>query len=319
MTVNIAFATDNNYLPYLSVAIQSIIENCNKNLRYNIFIFHGTISKLNEEMLKNNIPQNFNIEMVNVAEKFVSRKLFYGNASIEAYYRLYIPYYLTNVDKVLYLDCDLICNDDISDLFKIPIDGFSIGAVKGVSEIGGFLNSKTHYWNNILTLENPLNYFNSGVMLIDNKQFREKISFDNLCNFAETQNWPCYDQDVLNQLFQNDVKFLPNEWNFIKHHNAVFAPEVLIEIYNKTEKKPKIIHFASGYKPWSKKYYLPFSYDFWKYATRCNFSDTIINEMNIKYTCYTNENFDVNTLPIFSLIFVIFKRIRNKIIKKIKL
>jgi lipopolysaccharide biosynthesis glycosyltransferase len=315
MNIHIVFTTDNNYLPYLSVAIQSIYEHSNNNYNYNLYIFHGKLSISNQEILMKNIPENFNTEFVNVSEKFANKKLFYGNASIEAYYRLYIPYYFTNIEKVLYLDCDLICVEDVSILYNTNLENNCIGAVKGVSEIGGFLNSKKHYWNQILKLDNPLNYFNSGVMLINNNSFRNKISFEDLCSYAETQSWPCFDQDVLNQLFQNDIMFISNDWNFVKHHNSVYAPDELLKDYYKSEKNPKIIHYASGYKPWSKKNYMPFSYEFWKYATRSNFSNTIIEHMNKNYTSFSNENIDVYTLPIISIFKIVYQRIIKKICK----
>ncbi|SFT66479.1 Lipopolysaccharide biosynthesis protein, LPS:glycosyltransferase [Lishizhenia tianjinensis] len=317
MVIPIVLSSNNGYVPYMSTAIESIMENAGCNHQYRIHIFHKEISDEFQELLFDQVKNrsNFSIEFIDVRSHFLKFAPYTAGISIEAYYRLYIPYYFNNDEKVLYLDCDLICNRDVADLFNFDIGDHLIGAVRGLAEIGWYNSTENHYWDTLLKLENPKNYFNSGVMLINTSRFRNEISFDQLLSETEKEEYPCYDQDVLNIVCQEKCYFIPNEWNFIKYPLAENLDAEMSNIYSEVEKKPGIIHFATGYKPWSNQFYVPFAYDFWKYAMRTPFADIIKERMNDQFTVFNKEKLqnDFSKVPYFVLVKSLLLKLKNKI------
>ena len=75
------------------------------------------------------------------------------------YYRLLIPDLLGHYEKALYLDCDLLIEGDVGELWKQDVRGFLLGAVRN------YLSwTMTKYVTDILKLD-AADYFNSGVLL----------------------------------------------------------------------------------------------------------------------------------------------------------
>lgn len=317
MVIPIVLSSNNSYVPYMSTAIESIIENSSRFNLYEIYIFHKEISGEYQNLLFEQVKNksNVSIEFIDVCGQFLNFNPHITGISIEAYYRLYIPYYFTNMDKVLYLDCDLICTQDVAELFNFDIGDHMIGGIRGLAEIGWYNNTRNHYWDTLLKLKNPENYFNSGVMLFNTKKFRNTINFNDLLAESEKEDWPCYDQDVLNVICQKECYFIPNKWNFIKYPDAEYLDEVYKSIYDEVEKKPSIIHFATGYKPWSNQYYVPFAYDFWKYAMQTPFAEIIKKRMNDQFTVFNKKKLqnDLSSVP-FS---VLIKSLLSKLSKRL--
>lgn len=276
MTVPIVLSANNNYVPYMGTTIQSILENSNSNFEYRVYIFHQDITADRQKRLRKIVDKksNFQIEFVNVGEHFKKYTLHTEGISIEAYYRLLIPYYFTEYEKVIYIDSDTICFADISELYTYDLSENIVGAVQGIAEIGWYRSSTDHYWDSVLKIKNPENYFNSGLLVFNVELFKKAIDFDSLLKLSEREKWPCYDQDVLNIVCEDKVYFFPYEWNFIKYHTIPYVSEALQKTYYGAEKKPKMIHFATGHKPWNAgNSDAPYAQDFWKYATKTPFFD----------------------------------------------
>lgn len=126
------------------------------------------------------------------------------------FYRLSIPSLISNVDKILYLDSDIVVNKSLSDLFDMPIDGFYALVTE---DLGIVREYKTHIGMSVSDL-----YFNSGVMMLNNKICIE--------NNVERQYGECFfnndnykrlmfqDRDVLNLVFRNKVGVIEHKYNF---------------------------------------------------------------------------------------------------------
>ena len=133
----IAFASDNNYVRYLSVAMLSLIENCSNKYNYDIVVLENNISNENKRLLYKEISNYKNVSL-----RFVDVQRFYdenkdinfvtlGKCTIATYNRLFIPEIFKNYNKVLYLDCDIVVKGDLSDLYEIELNNNYIGAVAG--------------------------------------------------------------------------------------------------------------------------------------------------------------------------------------------
>jgi lipopolysaccharide biosynthesis glycosyltransferase len=282
--IPIVFASNDNYIPYMAVMAQSIMENADKNRRYVFYILvNGKIDAANIKLLEKqiaNFPQ-FRIEFVDVGP-FIKEYNFYvsRNITVESYFRLLIPYMLSGYKKAVYLDSDMVCRADIAALFDIDLGDKLLGAVHDIAI--AYNNNKkgmdfAKNYEVMHNLSNPYAYFNGGLVVFNIELFFRAISFQDLVNIAQSCNWYCHDQDVLNIAAEGRTLILPYHWNYMFRDFAKNLPEDLLKEYNDAQENPNIIH----YKPWGKEIYILHFEAFWKYATRTPFIDVIIERMKL--------------------------------------
>ena len=148
-----------------------------------------------------------------------------------AFGRFLIPE-LVQEDKVLYLDSDLIVTSNLDDLFDTDFGDKLLMAVRDYNQIV---------------------FFNSGVMLINNRKWKENQVTDSLIKMSENRKLSNGDQTVINELFQGQIGELDLTYNYqIGFERAVFwnnldqTLEYLDEVTN-----PKIIHYVTSDKPFN--------------------------------------------------------------------
>ena len=117
-TVNIAFAVDLNYLQFLNVSLISLVEHITKDYVYNIYILHENINLTKQsEFLQNfNAIENLNIIFINVSHYLenINADLYIEiHVTRSTYYRFFVQEIFSQLDRILYLDTDLIIQDDV--------------------------------------------------------------------------------------------------------------------------------------------------------------------------------------------------------------
>lgn len=269
--IHIFFATDNNYAPYIKVAINSLLHNCNKDYQYDILVLCLDV----EEKSKKDIISLLD-KYENVYIRFFEAKEYMGEiGDVKAYGYLTSATYMRllvfselflEYEKIIYLDSDVIVEGDISKLFLSDMENKPLAAVEdlgfrqlSLSKRAVFLDRNKpfnvdNYRAKGICLKNPGDYFNAGVLLFDLVKCREVIQLNDVKEVLARHIYAYNDQDVLNILFDGKVKLLDPEWNY---ENCVEAflrkrPEVYESIYEDVKRiSPKIIHFVSGCKPWN--------------------------------------------------------------------
>ena len=309
--VKIAFAINDNYSPYLAVAIKSILENSNPNRKYLIYILHSSVSDENQKIIKSIILNYANgyIFFVNIANEVADRKFYIGGKeglTIETYFRLFIPEVLPDIEKIIYLDCDMIVNADLSELYDIELGSNYFASVQDYCSLGKYYMleaTQRYYWDNVLKLNNPENYFCAGMIVMNLKALREdSITTSYLINKALEFNWEKHDQDVLNIIGNGKTKMLPLAWDVLKRFNEIEnLPNEILEQIKIAENNPKIIHFSSSYKPWN-EFIDRFEF-FWRYAVKTPYALELIKRIkNVTYKEYVIrsflENIKINYLPV---------------------
>jgi len=297
--IPIVFASDDNYIPYMSTAIQSIIENSNQARDYLIYILHKGINEENITLLIEQIApyKHFAIELINISD-YINKYNFFvsGHITEESYYRLLIPYLFINYKKIIYLDCDMIVCTDISELYYINIENYLIAAMRDIDVINWYFGKgKTKnlkgYRNSLNILKNPENYFCAGLCIFNIELFQKLISQEKIFKLALSNNWDFHDQDILNILCEDKTLLLTYHWGFYSTNCIDYLPECYLNEYLDAEKNPKIIHYV--YKPWNYNYYIYHFEYFWKYATRTPFINVIIKKMNVpKVFSFRNDIID---------------------------
>ena len=169
----IAVSCSEEYVPYLSVYLQSIKEHASINYNYDVVVFERGISDDRKEQL-----QKFT-ECGNIVLRFVNplsliencNLSFPAHYNLECYFRLVSPLILKEYKKILFTDVDLIFQQDPMILYKKDIKNYPLAACKDLMW-GAMLNHKDardwiSYALNTLNLEKPYEYFNTGVMLLN--------------------------------------------------------------------------------------------------------------------------------------------------------
>ena len=262
--IPVVLATNKNYCLPCVVTINSIIQNADKTKKYAVFVLHSELDNTDIEHLESMCTDNVFVHCISVdINRLVGNNFDYTTAhySKEMYYRILIADMFGIYNKVIYIDCDLVLNTDIANLYQTDLCDNVIAAI-----INPIIHS-TDYIKNTLGVE-PEKYFNSGVLIINIKKFKElKIKERCLNLLQEIKSLRFPDQDVLNIACQGSVLYLDIRWNyqwFFKIDN-IQLPTYCKEQYDAASSNPYIIHYSSGKKPWKMRN-LQYAESWWKYA-----------------------------------------------------
>ncbi|MDR1595787.1 MAG: glycosyltransferase family 8 protein [Puniceicoccales bacterium] len=244
-TVNIAFAFDDKFTGLFLVAASSIAKNTASTLVVHIVncgIAEENIKRIYQlnEMCENISEIKISMpERVDVLEKLPTEERF--NSSV--FYRLAIHKVFSDLERVIYLDCDIVANGDILELWHEDLGGRPFGAVE---EDGNLSDEKTRlYKQSVLELSKEKFYYNSGVLLIDCEKFKESKIFERVIEYVGNTKifLSCPEQDAMNACLEQDEHLpLSPKYNFIPF--ATLARECLKKIG-----KPILIEYACV-KPW---------------------------------------------------------------------
>ncbi|HNW25851.1 MAG TPA: DUF4422 domain-containing protein [Candidatus Gastranaerophilaceae bacterium] len=287
--IAICLSSDNNYVPYLSVVIKSIIENSSAKNNYDIMILEEDVTAENKSKICNmtNEYPNISIRFYNVCAFFNDAKRYYvhGSFKLPTYYRLYAASIFKNYSKIIYLDVDTTVLSDIAELYDTNLKGFLVAATRDLGvvsrHLAGYIDK--NYFKEQLMLKNPIKeYFQAGVLVINIDEFKKQNTEDKLIKCATASRFNYVDQDVLNKICHGQVKYLPIEWNilteeFERIQDFKSLPEEDYKYYKTGKENVKIIHHASQIKPWQDKT-LDLAQYWWKYAEKTPFYKDFVSQ-----------------------------------------
>lgn len=260
--IPIFFATDDNYIPFLAVAIKSLLDNASKDYFYNIHILNTGIKEENQKRLHELETSNSKIYFKDLTEKVVrirdrldSTLRDYYTESI--FYRIFIASLYPEYHKAIYLDCDIVVIDDISKMYNINLNGNIFGVITD-----DVINTNPQFVTYAKEAVGVDNYFNSGVLLMDLDEYRKAKIQERFVYLLVKYNFETAapDQDYLNVLCQGKVMFLEKGWDRMP--------------IGEYDGELHLIHYNNFKKPW---YYDDVMYGeyFWEYAQKTNFYNEI--------------------------------------------
>ncbi len=271
--IPIFFAADDAYMPFLAVALQSLIENSSKENYYLIKVLYTNVSEENQEKIKKYERENVNIEFVDlnyyieeVKDKLYTRDYY----SKSTYFRLFIPDLYPQYNKVLYLDSDIVVLADIADLYNIDIEdnlvaGVPDGAVQTVPIF-------QEYVEKVVGVADYKNYFNAGVLVMNLDELRRFNFQKKFLYLLETVKFSvAQDQDYLNRFCKGRVKIVDSGWD-----------KMPIPGLDVKEEDIKLVHYNLSNKPWHFDNILHEKY-FWDYAKKTEYYNQI-KQIKANYT-----------------------------------
>ena len=282
--IAVTFAANDYFAPFMSAAIQSIIDTRSKKNNYDINILHINITENNQNKILSMADnyKNVSIRFVNVKDYVDISKLYTDNRdtiTVEAYFRLLIPYIFPDYEKMVYLDGDMIIKRDIADLYNENMDGYMLASSRdlwGISEYN-IKGSDCLRWRKSIGIKEPDNYFISGMLVFNIPEINKKYTIDDVMKVAYSRKWVQHDQDVLNVMFQDSLKLLSVKWDFMYGFAGIYSlPEHLFKEYEEALHEHYITHYGTTRKPWTRVYY-PEYMEFWDAASRTPFFNYIFS------------------------------------------
>lgn len=272
--IHVAFVSDRNYFDFVLIAVTSMLH-YHRNGKIVIHLIHPDLSDMDLSLM-HEMQKVFSFEFeAHHLDKNQFAKGF--GISRPILWRLAIPELISEADRIIYLDCDLVFCDDILKLWSFDLRGMSIAAV------GDRVGRKV-----TTPCLNPLKYFNSGVMLWDLKQMREKNAMKQWQTVFREHNCRLQyaDQTLLNLVHRDDSILLPQNWNL---HNSIYRNLPLEGMYTIEEtidaiRNPGIVHFTGHHKPWIfwKFTHHPYANRFWHFALQAPISPWLKAKFRLK-------------------------------------
>lgn len=260
--VNLFFACDNAYVPFLAVTLTSLKENCNPKRDYALRILHTGLDPENIRRLTDSFASDgFTMEFIDITqavEQFADKLHTRDYYSKSTYYRLFIPDLFPGLDKALYLDSDVVLLSDVSELYDVDLEENLVGAIP--DSVVGSIPALALYTKKRLRVAAD-HYFNAGVLLMNLDAMRKCDFLNVFLRLLQSVTFQiAQDQDYLNVICKNRVEYVGFEWNTMPcdvHTNA-----------------PKLIHYNLDFKPWHRDD-VAFGDVFWDYAERSGYLEEI--------------------------------------------
>lgn len=209
--VNILFGGNDKVFDGILLCLMSMTKHTSEDI--NVYILTADITEINaeyrpisqdkikflENYLKNKNPNN-TVNLISMSEQLKNWILCSKNKlnvyTPYAFLRLFADSLKELPDKIIYLDCDIMINGDIKELYDIDITNYELGVV--LDRYGHiFIKPK---------------YFNSGMLLMNLKKIRETKLFDNVKKMCLEKKMGFPDQSALNMLTKAKL-YLPRKFN----------------------------------------------------------------------------------------------------------
>ena len=224
-----------NFVEHAYIMLYSLLES-NKDFFCRIHILSDKLDVAYFTPLEKKFKCQLKLYTIDISD---IKKLDFRHIDISTFYRLKMDQYLPkNLEKVLYIDTDIVVKGSLKSLFELEFEeGIYAMAVeckisvRHLSNIG-FKNKK---------------YFNAGVIYFDYQKCLENNVFKKALNLLMIDDkYDFMDQDVLNIVLEKHVKYISPKWNY----SGFFAVSELLG-EKPIEDAPIVIHYTGREKPWN--------------------------------------------------------------------
>ena len=247
--ISIVLISDNNYAIPARVVCNSIIRNNTQNNKIEINIIGIEFSQENLEKFQQLDTELVVIKVIQTQNSLAHIANNHPHVSKAALQKFMIPEYFSNMDKILYLDCDVLVCEDLTELFTMNISTNYAAVVK---DMAGTISENHHI------KMNHKDYFNSGMMLLNLKKIREDNVVKKMIEVKASKQFTHFmDQDEFNYVFAENVTYLSPKYNFMSPNLnydfldiASFYSLTLDEL-QQIYKQPTIIHLTNYPKTWN--------------------------------------------------------------------
>ena len=249
MPIHVLFSIDGNFWQHLGATIASLLASNPRNTFRLHVVSSSDIPTASLDKLQTIVSQAGNATLEAIVFKEAERYQYlpvHSHLTFAMYLRLFMTEYLDPaIDKILYLDSDIILCSDLTDLWQIDLGDHYLGAAR--EPYNERQRSPLGFGPDDL-------YINSGVMLVNLAKWRRDQVVPKFIAFADTHqaSFSSPDQDILNSVFRGHILDIGYQWNW----QALFVRSTPAELglsptdYAALRRSPRLVHYTSRYKPW---------------------------------------------------------------------
>ena len=260
--INVAMCIDNNYGRYISPLLYSLHQH---HETVNVYLIYAD---LNEEMFLllmdlKRVLTHLNIKLKRIPKYMIEQlkniQTIHTGLAISTYYRLFIPTLLPHVNRVLYMDVDMMVMKNLDELYYTSFEGNYLVAVNDLAMI-----RQENYWGTTLLGKYYKNYFNNGLLLMNLYLMRKNQHLSKLLKFiGENYLYFNHDnQDTFNLFYRGAVKYFPMTFNWMPYDYRFYVEKF---------EDLSIVHFCGeAAKPWRNHSYVDDNYTLLKNYYRCS-------------------------------------------------
>ena len=235
--INVVFCIDKAYVRPLGVTLASLLVN-NRGASPRIFVVAPVLDAEDVQRL-NAVVQPVGVELAfrQGEDSRVAGLREMQHISRATYYRLLLPEILADVDKIIYLDCDLVVESDLLELWNTDVTGLGCAGVDEVNTPHG------------KRLETELDcYVNAGVLVLNLDYWRRHGVMNTCLEWlaANRERASLLEQDAINVVLHGHKGKIDRRWNLNP------GPERSLDTL--VQYPQRIIHFAGPHKPWHRYY-----------------------------------------------------------------
>ncbi len=236
--MNILVTPCEKYLKYLINLLFSLKK---YNDDITVYILYMNISERKMRRFINKVKEEVGCDCLTIkVDKEICKGLpiHINRITPETYLRLFAPFYLPNdLERILYIDVDVIAQKEIKEFYYQDFEGKSLVAIPRMH--GSNIND-----NKRIGVNENHKYFNAGILLMNLNKLRSDTSIEDILDVIDKKR-DCLilqDQDVLNILFEKDVKYASKKYNY----QLIFITDFNMEEVNSAH----LIHYQGTEKPW---------------------------------------------------------------------
>ena len=284
--IHIACCSNEKLAPMFGVVVTSVGINVTSDDVMMYLLHNGlkdsTVKRLQKIADRYNVRLKFlEIDLEILKDCPTNTKLHYAN--VMTYARFLLPSMLPNLDKVIYLDCDLVVCKDLQSLWETDVNDVAVAMAPD-------LLCQDKETLSRLGINN--NYLNSGVIVMNLDYWRKHDVQNRLLSYIIDKGKELIynDQDALNVILQKERWQLPVKYNVTPYYfnrNLDNYPKEMHEEIREARINPIIFHFLGNIKPWSLGCYVPGKKLFMKYQKESGWRHFIIEKYVFKRIIYT--------------------------------
>ena len=284
--IHIACCSNEKLAPMFGVVVTSVGINVTSDDVMMYLLHNGlkdsTVKRLQKIADRYHVGLRFlEIDLEILKDCTVDDKIHYGN--IMMYARLLLPAMLPKLDKVIYLDCDLVVCKDLKSLWETDVNDVAVAMVPDLwYQDKGTLSR--------LGINNY--YLNSGVIVMNLDYWRKHDVQNRLLSYiVDKGNELIFnDQDALNVILHDERRQLPVKYNVTPYYfkrNLDNCPKEMREEIREARIDPVVFHYTGPLKPWSLGCYVPGKKLFMKYQKASGWRHFTIQKYVFKRIIYT--------------------------------
>lgn len=264
MEINICFGISDEYSQHCACTMASILYNSKPQDKYHFYIITNYISKYNQKCLKSlRYIKNFKLSFLYVDAKQFSNLNVDNNLGESTFFR-FKAFGMPKIDKLIYLDVDLIVRKDIGELYNTNVEDHYLA---GAEDLVAPEQIKKY------ELSPTTTYINAGVLLLNLNYCRTHNALKQLIDFVNKpweKQWN--DQHIINYLFQNKIKPVDIKWN-CTYYASMYENQ---EYFHEMAKDPSIVHYIGPNKPWLPNCNPHLKNDYFKYLAMTPYFENFI-------------------------------------------